>query len=342
MPKKREYDRGKLDQILADQFGVVARGQAISCGLSNSAIDHRLRPDGPWHGLLPGVYVTTSGAVSSFQRAMAALLHAGPGSVITGATAVRLHNLECAGLNEIDVLVAPKVRVGSTEFVDVTRTTRMPPQIYKLRGLRYTMPARAVADAARGMTRLSDVRAVVATAVQKRGCTLEELVLELRDGPSTGSRWLRIALREIGDGIRSAAEADLKLLIDRSELEKPQYNVALYAADGTFLGVADAWWQRAGVAGEVDSIQYHMSPEDYKRTTMRRNRMQAYGINVQSFLPASIKSDGDTIIKNLRDAIKMGSSKPPLAIRAVPRGERLSDDMRLDRGDAASTPVPNE
>ena len=334
MPKKSEYDCEKLSAILEDQFGVISRGQALSCSLTPSAIAHRLRPDGPWRHVLPGVYVTTTGTVTPEQRAMAALLHAGPRSVITGPAAVRLHRLDCAGLNEIDVLVSPKVRVQSTGFVRITHTKRMPKVFYKRRRLWWTMPC-AVADAARGMRTLSDVRAVVATAVQKGQCTLEELIRELKDGPSAGSHFLRIALREIGDGIRSAAEADLKELIDGSDLEKPQYNMELYAQDGTFLGVADAWWQRPGVAGEVDSIQYHMSPEGYERTTMRRNHMQAYGINVQSFLPASVKSNGDVIIRNLRDAIESGRKNPPLAIRAVPRGERLPDDMSLNRGRAA-------
>jgi hypothetical protein len=45
---------------------------------------------------------------------MAALLHAGPYGVITGATAVRRHRLRCAGLNEVDVLVPADVRRQTT------------------------------------------------------------------------------------------------------------------------------------------------------------------------------------------------------------------------------------
>jgi hypothetical protein len=334
MPKKSEFDREKLARILDDQFAVISRGQARSCQMSPSAIAYRLRPDGPWRSILPGVYVTTTGTVTSEQRAMAALLHVDLRGMVTGAVAVRLHGLECAGLNEVDVLVSTKVRVQGMGFVRVTHTRRMPQTGYKRRNLRYVLPARAVADAARGMSRLSDVRAVVAAAVQKGKCELGDLITELGQGPSVGSHWLRMALREIGDGIRSAAEADLKVLIDGSDLEKPEYNMELYAEDGTFLGVADAWWQRAGVAGEVDSLQYHIEPEDYKWTTMRRNHLQAHGINVQTFLPASLKSDGDAILRDLRDAIKDGSSKPPVKIRAVPRGDRLSSDVSLARGHA--------
>ncbi len=326
MPVKNQYDREKFAKILADQFNVIGRRQALDCGLTDSAIDHRLRANGPWRKLLPGVYATTTGTPTPEQRAMAALLHASPRGVITGVAAARLHGLQCADHdNRIEVLVSPKVRVKDTGFARITRSTRMPERIYKTKGLRYALPARSVADATRDMTRLSDVRAVVAAAMQKDRCELADLILELREGPSRGSRLLRVALREIGDGIRSVAEGDLKHLIDGSDLEQPEYNVALYAEDGTFLGIADTWWKRAGIVGEVDSVQYHMSPQDYERTTMRHNGMTAHGIIVLHFLPASIKSNGDTILKDLRNAIDSGKRNPPLRIIAIPAGERLPD-----------------
>ena len=142
-----------------------------------------------------------------------------------------------------------------------------------------------MADAARGMTRLSDVRAVVAEAIQHGRCDLASLITELNEGPAAGSRFYRVALAEISEGIRSAAEADMKHLIDKSDLEKPIYNAELYALDGTFLGIADAWWQRAGVVAEVDLRQYHLGPDDYERTVMRHNRMEAHSINLLA-LPA--------------------------------------------------------
>ncbi len=74
------------------------------------------------------------------------------------------------------------------------------------------------------------MRAVVGEAVQNGRCDLASLISELNEGPSTGSRALRIALGEVGDGIRSAAEADLKTLINRSDLERPMYNASLYAS----------------------------------------------------------------------------------------------------------------
>lgn len=318
MPTKSVYDSDRLGRIVREQFGVVSRGQAFECELSRSAVGHLTRQNGPWRKIVPGVYATTTGDMTPDQRAMAALLHAGPQGLITGAAAVRRHNLRCAGLNEIDVLVPRGVRVQSTGFVRIIHTSRMPELFYSTGQIRFVLTARAVADAARGMSRLSDVRAVVAEAVQRGRCDLASLISELNEGPSVGSRPLRIALGEIGDGIRSAAEADLKELIDRSDLEQPMYNPSLYAADGTFLGIPDAWWQRAGVAAEVDSRQYHLSPEDYERTTMRHNRMEAYGINLLHFLPSALRKKSPTVVTDLRGAIARGNNRPALPIVAIP------------------------
>lgn len=318
MPVKSVYDRDLLSRVIRDQFGVVGRRQALETGLTAGAIDRLIRPGGRWQKIVPGVYATTTGTLDLDQRAMAALLHAGPRSVITGATAVRRHRLRCAGLNEIDVLVPLAVRVQSTHFVRVTHTSRMPESAYVTGHIRFAPLERAVADAARGMGRLSDVRAVVAEAVQKGHCDLASLVRELREGPSAGSHFLRIALDEIREGVRSSAEADLKALIDGSDLEKPMYNARLYAPDGTFLGIADAWWPRAGVAAEVDSREYHLSPEDYERTTVRHNRMARHGINMLHFLPSSLKQDPSGVLASLRGAIDLGTAQPPLRISAIP------------------------
>jgi hypothetical protein len=216
------------------------------------------------------------------------------------------------------VLVPFSTRVQSTGFVRVIHTSRLPESIYTTGCIRFAPLERAVADAARRMARLGDARAVVAEAIQQGKCDLVSLTRELREGPSAGSRFLRTALAESCVGIRSAAEADLKEIIDSSGLEVPLYNATLYAADGTFLGIADAWWQRAGVAAEVDSREYHLGPDDYARTTARHNRMAQQGINVLHFMPSTLKREPSVVSINLRGAINRGNAQPPLPITAIP------------------------
>jgi hypothetical protein len=318
MPTRSGYDREHLARLLRYQYYVVARSQALECGMTRGAIEHRLKPAGPWRQLLPGVYLTVTGTATPDQRDVAALLYAGPQSVITGPVAVRRHNVRCAGLNLLDLLVPADTRRKSAGYVQIQRTTRMPEDLYTTGPVRFTSLARAVADSARGMTRFSDVQALVCEAVQRGRCALEELVRELNEGPSAGGRWYRMALAEIGEGIRSVAEADLKRVIDRSDLEKPLYNADLYTLDGIFLGRPDAWFARAGVAGEVDSRQYHLSAKDYEETTRRHNRMEAAGIHMLHWLPSTIKAEPGRVIADLRDAIAKGNKCPELPIRAIP------------------------
>ena len=324
MSVKQAPDQQRLARLLAHQYNVIARHQALACRITRSALGHKLRRGGPWRKLLPGVYAADTGTSTPEQREMAALLHAGPGSVITGAAAVRRHNLTCAGLGEIDVLVRAGVRVQSAGFTRVQHTNRMPATPWSTRGIRFAPLPRAVADAARGMKHFEDVQALVCEAIQRGRCQVEELIAELNAGPSAGARLFRAALAEITTDIRSVAEGDLKQLIDKSDVDKPLYNPRLYLFDGdtfTFLGMPDAWWQRAGVAAEADSLQYHLSAKDYADTLARHNRMEAAGIHMLHFLPRSIKPERRQILASLRNAIAAGTVRPELPIVAVPAEE---------------------
>ena len=168
------------------------------------------------------------------------------------------------------------------------------------------------------MVSLGDVRAVVAEAIQSGGCDFASLVTELSEGPVAGSRFYRMALQETSVGSRSSAEGDFMTLISRSGLPEPMYNADSSQPTVPFSALLIRGGGRAGVAGEVDSRQYHLSPRDYERTVMRHNRMAASGINLLHFLPSTIKGNPSTVIANLRGAIESGTTRPPLPIAAKP------------------------
>ena len=303
---------------MLEQHQVVTREQALRCGMPPTTLARQVAPGGRWQRLLPGVYLTVTGTVTQDQRQIAALLYAGPRSLITGPAAVRRHRLHSAGPDVVDVLIPWACRRQSTGFVRVHRTRRMPDRMFVTGPIRFAKPARAVADAARGLTRFDDVRQVVCDAVQRRACTVAELAEELQAGPAKGATLFREALAEIGDGVRSVAEADARLLILRSDLPQPMFNARLYDADGVFIATVDAWWQEAGVAAEVDSRAYHLGAEDQDRTTERHDRLIAHGIFPLHFPPKRIRTDGPGVISDIRSAIAKGLGRPPLPITALP------------------------
>lgn len=211
MTATTKLDRVRLGELLGKQHEVISRGQALDCGMTDTALRYRTRPEGPWQALLRGVYVAQTGTPTVDQRDMTALLYAGPGSVITGLAALRRRGLRTPETDQVDVLVPAARQRRTSAFARILRTTRMPAQWCINGEIRFTMAARGVADAARGMTELREVRALVADSVQQEWCTLGELTEELSSGPAAGSARFRRVLAEMATGARSAVEAELQV-----------------------------------------------------------------------------------------------------------------------------------
>lgn len=317
MAKTVKLDEDALLTRLARQHQVISRTQAAACGMTPAALRHRVRATGPWQTLLPGIYLAHTGTAGRAQLDMAALLHAGRGSVISGLAALSRHGVRAPRTDVVDVLVPTSRIRRDGPFVRVHRTTLMPERVCVSGPICYTLPPRAVADAARWLTDARAVRGVVADAVQRGVCPLDRLHEELAAGPMRGSALLRQALAEVTAGARSVAEGDFLLLIKRARLPEPMLNPRLYAG-GTFIAAPDCWWPRLGLAAEVDSREWHLSPGDWEQTMARHRRMTGYGITVLHFTPGQIARDPKGVIRDLAAAMAACQGRPPLPITARP------------------------
>lgn len=299
------------DRLAASQFGVISRAQALDCGLTDRALHYRIQPGGTWRRILPGIYVTSTGPPGRDQRLMAALLYAGEGSIVTGQAALRHYKISVPDERQVDVLIPASRRRSGGQFVVVRRTTRMPRRYAAIGPIQFVPPERAVADAALSLARLSDVRAVAAGVVQRGWCTVPALAAELDAGPHRGAALLRQALEELEDGIRSAPEGDLRVLLKRARLPGPVFNARLYLGD-QLIAVPDAWWPHAGLVAEVDSREWHLSPDDWEHTMRRHAQLTALGILVLHFSPRQIRTEPETVIAVIRAALQAGSPVPGL------------------------------
>jgi hypothetical protein len=217
------------------------------------------------------------------------------------------------------VLVPAATKRSDAGFVVIHRTRRMPREVICDGPVRYAPAERAVADTVRAMTvrDLDAVRAVVAGAVQQGRCTVADLAAELQAGPVRGSAAFREVLAEVIDGIRSPAEADLRNLIRASDLPQPLYNPKLYLPGGVFLAQPDAWWPEHGVAAEVDSREWHLSPTDWENTMARHARMSAAGIVVLHFSPRQQRDQPAEVIGTIASALAAGRPLPAITARPV-------------------------
>ena len=307
-----------LSTLIKKQDHVVSRTQALAAGLSPNALRHRLRPGGPWSACLPGVYRTVTGTPTQAQRETAAILYGGPHSVLTGVVALRRHRLPAPDSDAIDLLIPLRSRRQSVSYVRVHRTARMPEMVFGPPHRAYASPARAAADAVRGLTDLRAARALLAGAVQSGGCTTSQLAEELNAGPVRYSAMLRRVLAEVAEGIRSAPEAELRHLVKKAGLPMPLFNPRLYLPNGTFIACPDAWWPEAGVAVEADSRRWHFSPDDWERTMDRHDRLSQYSIVTLHFSPHKLRSDPAFVMAKMKNAYKSGIARPRLRITTLP------------------------
>jgi hypothetical protein len=308
----------RLAATIREQEQVISRGQALACGMTRAALEHRIRPGGPWQRLLPGVYAAQTGAAAVAQKDMAALLHSGPGSVLTGMAALRALGVTAAEPETFDVLVPASRRPASVAFVTIHRTARMPEGVIRQGRRLYALASRALADAARGMASLPDVRALIADAIQRGICPLGALDYELGAGGRQHSALLRQVLAEARDGIRSVTEGEFRDLIKRAGLPMPMFNPRLRTADGAFIARPDAWWADAGVAAEVDSREWHLKPADWEETMRRHDAMIRHGILLLHFSPAQVRQEPATVSSAIADALTAGGARPKLPIIAQP------------------------
>lgn len=316
------WQRGLMDmhsalaQPLKRQNLVVTRRQALALGVTNDAIHRMTRLGGRWQRLLPGVYLTVTGTPTELQRETAALLYAGRGGTLTGQAALRRHGLTKQAPQVIDVLIPVERLRKSTGFVRINRTARLPEKVCYEGPVQFAFPARAVADAARDLTDLREVRALVAAAVQTRQCTVGQLREELMAGPMRGSALFRSALAEVIQGARSGPEAELVTLLRRARLPMPMLNARLYLGD-RLLARPDAWWPAEAVAVEVDSKEWHLSPDSWEQTMRRHARMTALGILVLHVTPRQIKQEPQEVITTIRIALTRSRERDGTPVRTV-------------------------
>jgi very-short-patch-repair endonuclease len=91
-------------ELLGRQAGIVTRGQAVRCGMSDYIIERRLG-SGRWRAWHYGVYATFSGPLSREAALWAVVLRAGRGAVLSHETAAELLGLADGPSDVIHVTV---------------------------------------------------------------------------------------------------------------------------------------------------------------------------------------------------------------------------------------------
>jgi hypothetical protein len=310
--------------LAASRHGAIKVATLIKLGVSSRTAYRRCEPGGPWQKLLPGVVLLGSLPPTRRQLVAAALLYAGPGSVLTGLEACRLHGLRnVPDDHRIHILVAHRRRAISSDYVVIERTRRMPKAV-----VRDDVPCasltRSVLDGCRRFTSYLPARALITAAVQGHRLAPHSLLHELDAGSQRGSAIPRHVLKEVVAGARSVAEIDAMRVWKRTGLPRPVWNAALRNVTGEHIAVPDAWFD-VGLAWEIDSYEFHFHREDYARTVRRNARYAAAGVLILQTLPSQLRVDPESAAAELIAAHQAAESRPRPKVRLAQHPE---DDLQ--------------
>lgn len=302
-PRARPWEQELLTKLVEPQLGLVRREQLLQCGISRNQIQWRVRRR-CWRRVLPHVYATFSGALSNSQKLCAAALYAGALSQITGAAALCFYGVRYVPpARVIDVLVSAVMKARSYDFVRTHRTHRQDVHARHQQVFEICSIPRSLADFARWNGDLRVIRAVTADVVQRQMTSVSSLENELKAGPRRYSALLRTVIAELSAGVGSAPEAELRKLLRASHiLPVVQWNPSLSSPDGNRLPTPDSWIPDVCIAIEVDSHEFHLSPDQWEQDMQRHNVLARHRILVLHFTPGHIRRNAAQVLRTVEAA----------------------------------------
>jgi hypothetical protein len=307
-----------LSDLLSWQDGLVTRHQLRQLGFSREKL--RWAAGRRWCVVLPNVLSTAGPHLTSRQKLICALLHAGEGGMIGSLTAACWHGVTCAADPHVHVTSPASRHPRSTGFVVVHRTTRPDPQPWQRGVLTVVSRGRAVVDAARDAGTHDGALAIVCEAVERRLVTTQILRHEVECGPRTGSAVVRSAVEQAEAGAWSVPEAGLLHLIARCRDLPPAWaNPVLEAGDGIRLPTPDAWFDDVALAVQVHSRRWHSTPDQWDATVMTDGILTEHGIVVVGVTPRAVRDQPLTVLNRLKRAYANASQRPRPPVLAQPR-----------------------
>jgi hypothetical protein len=193
-------------RLLRRQHGVIASWQLTEAGLTSDRIAGLLRT-GRWQRVGYGVYADFTGRLPRETVLWAAVLRAGPQSVLSHATAGELHGILNDSSNMIHVTVPHRQHVRpvpglvihrSSRFLQVVDPGSLPPR---------TQIEETVFDLTEAAVSFDDVIALIARSCQRHATTPFLLATAMERRPRM--RWrkeITLALADVACGVNSVLE----------------------------------------------------------------------------------------------------------------------------------------
>ena len=282
-----------LDELLRQHDGVVTLAQANAAGLSQDAVNRRLR-SGYWRRCAPGVYFVDDRPFTDAARVRAAVWGLGAQAVASGLTAAWWHGVLHFAPNVVEVTVPRAAHRAGRDGVRIRRRDLGRADVVQRRDLGVTELALTVVEAA---ARRGGGPKLLDQALQRHTQLPALWTAHLRNKGRHGAPAARRLLEAADDGARSEAERLVARLLLTAKITgwKANQRVAGYEVDILF--------RTAKVAIEIDGFAFHSDPEAFQRDRTKQNAIALSGYQILRFTWLDLVEYPERVIAEIRRAI---------------------------------------
>lgn len=284
-----------IDEFLRCQDGVLTLAQARIAGLSQDAVNRRLRSQ-RWRRCAPGVYFVDDRPFTDSARIRAAVWGHGDAAAASGLAAAWWHGLARFAPDLVEVTVPRNANGRRRPGSRVRRRDLAPADIVVERSLRVTaLPLTAIEAA----TRRGGGAKLVDAALQRQVELRTLWNAHLRNKGRYGSPAARRMLQAADGGARSQAERLLVGLLRSAGMTNwlANYPVAGYRIDVAFPD--------SRVAIEVDGLAFHSDTEVFHHDRLRQNAISLAGWQVLRFTWLDLTEYPERVLATIRRAISV-------------------------------------
>ena len=293
---------GAIGRLAEGQHGVVGRGQLLSIGVSNDAIEHRLQL-GRLRVLHRGVYAVGHRALRREARWMAAVLGAGRDAVLSHRSAAALWGL---GREKDRVDVSVRNWRAARAGIHFHRASIPADEVTTRSAIPVTTVPRTLYDLATVLPHRQLERALNEAEVLRLWDELSLDRLLDRYPRRPGNRAVRAVLgaRRAGAAVtKSELEVMFLAVLDGAELPPPAVNVLVEGFE------VDAVWRDAQVAVELDGRDTHGTAMAFERDRERDRILQAAGWRVVRITFRQMRLGRDTLVADLHRLLDAGGGR---------------------------------
>jgi len=254
-----------------------------------------------FHKIFYDCYVSSAVPLSTRLRAMAALGISPPGSFVSHATAARIWGGIVSETSDVHVTVPPTAVRSSRQGVKAHAGV-IGAAVTRFRNLAISTPEQTFLDLATCLDLVALV--VVGDSLIRAGRTtaaaLHDAALAWR---GRGAKLARRAARYVRDGVDSAMETRLRMLIVLAGLPTPQVNFILRHPDGSWWMRFDLCYPSLKLIIEYDGRQHAENDDQWLHDLKRREALDRMGWRIIVVTSRDYYDTPEEVLRRLRDAL---------------------------------------